>query len=77
MRPPCCTIHARLETMTSDEERSTGPSEETKRKFREALERKKQAASKASGQAHLDGRGAVQHTHGPADHQREFRRKSG
>jgi Family of unknown function (DUF5302) len=63
--------------MTSDHEHSTSPSEETKRKFREALDRKKQAASKASGEAHLDGRGAVRHAHGPADHQRDFRRKSG
>lgn len=53
------------------------PADEAKRKFREALDRKKQAAEKRSGESHLDGGSAVQNTHGPAEKQREFRRKSG
>jgi hypothetical protein len=50
--------------------------EETKRKFREALERKN-AQSKGKGTAHLDGDSAIHGAQGPASHQREFRRKSG
>lgn len=63
--------------MTSDEQTSTGPSDETKRKFREALERKNSAAKEREGESHLDGGGAARQTQGPADHKREFRRKSG
>jgi hypothetical protein len=70
-------IRAKLEDMTSDEQSTTGPSEETKRKFREALERKNAASKQREGEAHLDGGGGAQHTNGPADHKREFRRKSG
>jgi hypothetical protein len=77
-RPRDCGIRARIEDMTSDDEQSTaGPSEETKRKFREALERKNKAAKQREGEAHLDGGGGAQQTQGPADHKREFRRKSG
>ncbi|MET0932730.1 MAG: DUF5302 domain-containing protein [Mycetocola sp.] len=54
----------------------THASEETKRKFREALERKKQQ-SQGKGTDHLDGESAIHSAHGPASHQREFRRKSG
>ena len=59
-----------------DEAASTAASDETKRKFREALERKKQGS-----QAPKDGpdnNGSV--IGGPrakVDHMREFRRKSG
>ncbi|HEY6801739.1 MAG TPA: DUF5302 domain-containing protein [Agromyces sp.] len=63
--------------MTSDEQSTNGPSEDTKRKFREALERKNKASKQREGEAHLDGGGAAQQTQGPADHKREFRRKSG
>jgi len=63
--------------MTADEDQGNGPSEETKRKFREALERKNNAAKAREGESHLDGTSGAQHTHGPADHKREFRRKSG
>jgi len=63
--------------MTADEDQGTGPSEETKRKFREALERKNNAAKAREGESHLDGTSGARHTHGPADHKREFRRKSG
>lgn len=74
-----CTrrIHGRLECMSSDEQSTTGPSEETKRKFREALDRKNKASKQREGESHLDAAGGAQHTQGPADHKREFRRKSG
>jgi hypothetical protein len=48
--------------------------DETKRKFREALDRKK---AKASGGAdHKDGGGSQSRAHGPVENRREFRRKS-
>lgn len=53
----------------------TGPTDETKRKFLEALERKKQGQQ--ARPAHLDGESAVNGVHDRADHKREFRRKSG
>jgi len=54
---------------------SAPPETETKRKFREALDRKNARAS--GGEQHKD-RGAKQpRTHGPAEQRREFRRKSG
>ena len=53
----------------------TSPSEESKLKFREALERKKQNAQNRPG--HLDGGLAINGTHGAAGNKREFRRKSG
>ena len=50
--------------------------DDTKRKFREALDRKKAKASGGSG--HKDGGGDKQtRSHGPAESRREFRRKSG
>ena len=49
--------------------------DETKRKFREALERKKAKAT--GGTAHTDGGGKQSHAHGAAGGRREFRRKSG
>ena len=52
------------------------PEDDTKRKFREALERKK--AKAAGGSDRKDGSGAKQPlAHGPVEHRREFRRKSG
>ena len=51
------------------------PNEDTKRKFREALERKKAKAS--GGASHADGGGKQVHAHGPVANRREFRRKSG
>lgn len=59
----------------SSDEKPNAASEETKRKFREALERKKNQSQARAG--HLDGEGAVQHTQAKADMKREFRRKSG
>lgn len=60
--------------MDSKDSQNT-PSDETKRKFREALERKQKNSQ--SRPAHLDGEGAVHGVHERADHKREFRRKSG
>ena len=49
--------------------------DETKRKFREALDRK--MANSSGGAAHKDGGGKQSRTHGPLENRREFRRKSG
>ena len=48
-----------------------------KRKFREALERKRGAQAEASEAAGNPNASKVRATHGPATHQRSFRRKSG
>ncbi|HWR85111.1 MAG TPA: DUF5302 domain-containing protein [Rhodoglobus sp.] len=53
----------------------TSAADETKRRFREALERKKQGQQSRPG--HLDGGSAVHDAHGKAGGKREFRRKSG
>lgn len=58
----------------STEDHAASPSDEMKRKFREALEKKN--AQQRQGEAHLDGDSAVQGTHAAQTH-REFRRKSG
>ncbi len=49
--------------------------DDTKRKFREALERKK--ARNAGAAEHRDGGTKQPRAHGPAEQRREFRRKSG
>ena len=49
--------------------------EETKRKFREALERKKNGNQAHPG--NVDGESAVNGTHDKAGGKREFRRKTG
>ncbi len=51
-----------------------GASEETKAKFREALERKKAHAGRESSS---EGDSKVHEAHGPASAQRMFRRKAG
>jgi hypothetical protein len=53
------------------------PEDDTKRRFKEALERKK--AKAAEGSAHKDGgsKGPKAQGHGPVENRREFRRKSG
>lgn len=62
--------------MSSDEKaESSSASDDMKRKFREALEKKN--GSQRAGEAHLDGSSGVHGVHGPAGHKREFRRKSG
>ncbi len=50
--------------------------DETKRKFREALERKHQAHNEGQGKGGRDG-GKISGAHGPAGSRRNFRRKSG
>ncbi|MEB3981282.1 DUF5302 domain-containing protein [Mycobacterium sp. 663a-19] len=49
--------------------------DETKRKFREALDRKK--AKSSGGSDHKNGGDKQPRVHGPAENRREFRRKSG
>ncbi|MCH9669336.1 MAG: DUF5302 domain-containing protein [Actinomycetia bacterium] len=56
-------------------ESSETPEDDTKRKFREALERKK--AKSAGGSAHTDGATKQTRAHGPVENRREFRRRSG
>jgi hypothetical protein len=49
--------------------------DDTKRKFREALDRKN--AKSASGSDHKDSGDKQPRAHGPVESRREFRRKSG
>jgi Family of unknown function (DUF5302) len=49
--------------------------DDTKRKFREALERKN--AKSSGGSDHKDGGAKQSRVHGPQESRREFRRKSG
>lgn len=58
----------------STEEGATSSSEEMKRKFKEALEKKN--AHHRNGESHLDGDSAVHAVNAPQT-RREFRRKSG
>ena len=58
----------------STEEGAASSSEEMKRKFKEALEKKN--ARTREGESHLDGDSAVHATNAPQT-RREFRRKSG
>ena len=51
------------------------PQDDTKRKFREALERKK--AKSAAATEHKDAGLKQPRAHGPVESRREFRRKSG
>jgi Family of unknown function (DUF5302) len=51
------------------------PEDDTKKKFREALERKN--AQSAGGADHKDGGRKQPKAHGPVENRREFRRKSG
>jgi hypothetical protein len=50
--------------------------DDVKRKFKEALDRKRGAAETHAGGAGKNS-SKVRGTHGRADHQRQFRRKSG
>jgi hypothetical protein len=51
------------------------PEDDNKKKFREALDRKK--AQAAGGSEHRDGGRKQPKAHGPLESRREFRRKSG
>ncbi|MFS0866831.1 DUF5302 domain-containing protein [Microbacterium sp. 179-B 1A2 NHS] len=60
--------------MSDADKPAEAASDDVKRKFREALEKKN--AQHRKGEAHLDGDSAVHGTHGAVT-KREFRRKSG
>ncbi|WP_105566991.1 DUF5302 domain-containing protein [Microbacterium halophytorum] len=60
--------------MASDDDDDVSTTDEMKRKFREALDKKN--ARQRSGEAHLDGDSAIHEKH-DAHTQRQFRRKSG
>jgi hypothetical protein len=59
----------------SESDPQDSPQDENKRKFREALERKK--ATSAGAAARAEGVGKQSQAHGPAEQRRTFRRKSG
>ncbi|MCR2813409.1 DUF5302 domain-containing protein [Microbacterium sp. zg.Y1090] len=61
--------------MSTPDKPADAASEEMKRKFKEALDKKN--AQHRKGEAHLDADSAVHESHGPASLKREFRRKSG
>lgn len=61
---------------TGTEDAAKPDLDETKRKFREALERKHQAHNDGQGQGGRDG-SKISGAHGPAASRRNFRRKSG
>jgi hypothetical protein len=54
-----------------------GDIDDVKRKFREALDRKKQASAKDSAAAGARTAGKAHQAGGPASSRRQFRRKSG
>ncbi|WP_405372560.1 MULTISPECIES: DUF5302 domain-containing protein [unclassified Microbacterium] len=60
--------------MTDEDTAPGAASDDVKRKFREALDKKN--AQHRRGEAHLDGDSAVHSAHGAVT-KREFRRKSG
>ncbi len=62
---------------SKDSGETADETDENKRKFREALDRK--TAKSSGGSDHKDGGGkqSPSHGHGPAESRREFRRKSG
>jgi len=60
----------------ADETEHATDLDETKRKFREALERKHQAHNEGQGKGGRDD-GKIHGAHGPAASRRNFRRKSG
>lgn len=61
--------------MAKDEKPDLPAEDDTKKKFREALERKN--AKAAEGTSHADGGAKQSKAHGPVEGRREFRRKSG
>jgi hypothetical protein len=62
--------------MSGSKSRPESASEDgTKRKFREALDRKN--AKSSGGSDHKDGGARQPRVHGPMENRREFRRKSG
>ncbi|CAN5293268.1 DUF5302 domain-containing protein [soil metagenome] len=61
--------------MSDVSDEAATPEDDTKRKFREALDRKK--AKAGSGSDHRDGGAKDLKQHGAVENRREFRRKSG
>ncbi|RJQ86798.1 DUF5302 domain-containing protein [Amycolatopsis panacis] len=61
--------------MSEPQSSHSGEEDDTRRKFREALERKQ--AQSRSGASHEDGGARNRQAHGPAANKRTFRRKSG
>ncbi|AQA25873.1 hypothetical protein ABIC28_000800 [Rhodococcus sp. PvR044] len=59
----------------TDSAKDQNENDQIKQQFREALERKNH--KNANPTAATAGDSKIHHTHGPADHKREFRRKSG
>jgi hypothetical protein len=64
------------ESGATETEAAPAELDETKRKFREALERKHQAHNEGQGNGGREG-GKISGAHGPAASRRNFRRKSG
>jgi len=64
-----------VEIMSTDEKPDAAASDDMKRKFKEALDKKN--AKHRDGESHLDGDSPIQGTHGAIQTKREFRRKSG
>ncbi|GAA5101048.1 hypothetical protein GCM10025760_39170 [Microbacterium yannicii] len=64
----------RVGVMSTDEKPAGAASDEMKRKFKEALDKKN--AQHRDGESHLDGESSIHGTHGAVT-KREFRRKSG
>jgi Family of unknown function (DUF5302) len=60
-----------------DEDGAERPEDELKRKFREALDRKRGQHDEHNRTQNGKGGGKVQGAHGPAQSKRSFRRKSG
>ena len=60
-----------------DEAEAERPEDEMKRKFREALDRKRGQLAEHNQTQNGKGGGKVQGAHGPAQSKRSFRRKSG
>ncbi|MFE1645461.1 DUF5302 domain-containing protein [Microbacterium sp. P01] len=61
--------------MSTEDKQDGAASDEMKRKFKEALDKKN--AHHRNGESHMDADSAVHQTQGPASVKREFRRKSG
>ncbi len=63
--------------MTSGDSAHAGPPEDVKRKYREALDRKRERTEDKAGDSDGKGDSKIHDAHGPAHQQRQFRRKSG
>ena len=70
------TADATAEAAAGNEDADKPDLDETKRKFREALERKNQAHTDGQGKGGRED-GKIHGAHGPAASRRSFRRKSG